>query len=138
MTQYEVRKYQEVDKDAILSFMSEVISPDEIDLKVVQNACVVFEGEKVVGMVSYEDAEDVGVIRYFIYNHYSLPDLLVNMFFSLYAEAKTSGVKRLVALVANPYAFQLFELLGFNEVTHKEDLTQVVEQDNATVMSISL
>jgi len=136
--QYEVKKYQESDQEAILAFMSEVIDTNEIDLRIVKNACIVFEEDQVVGMVSYEDVDDIGVIRYFIYNHYSLPDLLVNMFFSLYAEAKTSGIKRLVALVANPYAYQLFELLGFNEVTYNEDISHLFEQENASVMSILL
>jgi len=140
MANYEVRKYQDADIQAVLGFMSKVTDINGIDLEIVKNSSLVFDEEQVAGMVSYERIDEIGVIRYFIYNHYSLPDLLVNMFFNLYADAKKNGVERLVALVANPHAHQLFELLGFAEVAQKEkySLPHLPDSENASVMSISL
>ena len=140
MANYEIRKYQEFDRQAILAFLSKVMDIDGIDWDIVKNASLIFESGQVAGMVSYEKIEDYGVIRYFIYNHYSLPDLLVNMFFSLYAEAKKEGVNRLVALVANPHAYQLFEMLGFKEINKGEEfqLPYFSGMESASVLTISL
>jgi len=125
---------------AVLAFMSKVTDISGVNLDIVKNASIVLEDERVAGMVSYENIAGIGVIRYFIYNHYSLPDLLVNMFFGLYSEAKKAGVNRLVAMVANPHAYQLFELLGFSEVAYSEELhvSHLMEAENSAVMSINL
>jgi len=140
MANYEVRKYQDSDMQSVLAFMSKVTDINTINLDIVKNASLVFEEAEVAGMVSYENVAGIGVIRYFIYNHYSLPDLLVNMFFNLYSEAKKAGVNRLVALVAHPNAYQLFELLGFAEVAYPEelDISHLLDAENSAVMSISL
>ena len=140
MADYIVRKFEEIDIQPVLEFMSHVTDTSSVDQDILRNASLVFENEQVAGMVSYERISEMGVIRYFIYNHYSLPDLLVNMFFDLYKEARDAGITRLVAVVSNPHAYQLFELLGFTEVKHKEEfkIPQLQDFEQASVMSIQL
>ena len=89
-------------------------------------------------MVSYEKFDGLGIIRYFIYNHQINPDLLVNMFFELYASAKAAGINQLISMANQLYAYQLFELLGFIEVKKPTNLgeSDLFKDDQMRVMSI--
>ena len=135
-----VRRYEEKDLDAVVKFIKEVAMAENVDEEIVKNSILVATESSINGMVSFEMHDQVGVIRYFICDQYTMPDLLVNMFFELYANAKERGVNQLVAIASNPYAYQLFEMLGFIEIKKSIDfkISNLVDDENVSVMSIKL
>ena len=135
-----VRRYEEKDLDVVVEFIKEVAMAENVDEEIVKNSILVATDSSINGMVSFEMHEHMGVIRYFICDQYTMPDLLVNMFFELYAKAKERGINQLIAIASNPYAYQLFEMLGFIEIKKSVDfkISNLVDDENVSVMSIKL
>lgn len=140
MTQHTVKRFEASELMPVTTFMKQVMPADGIDRSVLENAVLAKNKDSLSGMVSFEKIDDLGVIRYFIYGQQVQPDLLVNMFFELYANAKSRGVSQLVSITTNPHAFQLFELLGFAEVSRPEafQLDELETGEDVRVMSIKL
>lgn len=121
-----VKHYTDEDYDVVYEFMKKASGIETVNEEIMNHSILIKKEKDVMGMVSYERFEQLGVIRYFIYNHQVNPDLLVNMFFELYASAKAAGINQLVTMVRQPYAYQLFELLGFIEIK-RDDSTEKLE-----------
>ncbi len=134
-----VKTFEAIDYDKILTFLKRVSTLDIIDEDVMKRCVFVQRGEEVVGMVSYEVFEKTGMIRYFVYDQTVTPELIINLFFRLYYEAKEAGVAQLVAIAATEYACHLFEMLGFMKTNNacSADLFDVNQAD-VSVLSIDL
>lgn len=133
-----VKHYTDEDYDVVYEFMKKASGIETVNEEIMNHSILIKKEKDVMGMVSYERFEQLGVIRYFIYNHQVNPDLLVNMFFELYASAKAAGINQLVTMVRQPYAYQLFELLGFIEIK-RDDSTEKLElfkDEQTKIMSI--
>ncbi len=133
-----VRGYMEKDYEAVINFMNRVTTLEAINQDLILNSVLIRKGNEIIGMVSFEQFNEIGIIRYFIYDHQVSPDLIVNMFFELYSKSKNCGVNQLISIVTHQYAIQLFELLGFIEIKKPSDLavTEFLQADNVRVMSI--
>lgn len=133
-----VRGYIAQDYEAVINFMNRVTTLEAINQDLILNSVLIRKGNEIIGMVSFEQFNEIGIIRYFIYDHQVSPDLIVNMFFELYSKSKNCGVNQLISIVTHQYAIQLFELLGFIEIKKPSDLavTEFLQADNVRVMSI--
>lgn len=133
-----VRGYMAQDYEAVINFMNRVTKLEAINQDLILNSVLIRKGNEIIGMVSFEQFNEIGIIRYFIYDHQVSPDLIVNMFFELYSKSKNCGVNQLISIVTHQYAIQLFELLGFIEIKKPSDLavTEFLQADNVRVMSI--
>lgn len=133
-----VRGYMAQDYEAVINFMNRVTTLEAINQDLILNSVLIRKGNEIIGMVSFEQFNEIGIIRYFIYDHQVSPDLIVNMFFELYSKSKNCGVNQLISIVTHQYAIQLFELLGFIEIKKPSDLavTEFLQADNVRVMSI--
>lgn len=133
-----VRGYMAQDYEAVINFMNRVTTLEAINQDLILNSVLIRKGNEITGMVSFEQFNEIGIIRYFIYDHQVSPDLIVNMFFELYSKSKNCGVNQLISIVTHQYAIQLFELLGFIEIKKPSDLavTEFLQADNVRVMSI--
>lgn len=135
-----VTRYTIEDYDAVCKFVKRASGVEAVNEEIIAHSILIKNDKDVIGMVSYEKFDTLGIIRYFIYNHQINPDLLVNMFFELYASAKAAGVDQLISMANQPYACQLFELLGFVEVkkpVNQED-SDLFKDHQTRVMSIKL
>lgn len=133
-----VKRYTSEDYDLVCEFVKRASGIETVNEEIIAHSVLIKNDEEVTGMVSYEKFDGLGIIRYFIYNHQINPDLLVNMFFELYASAKAAGINQLISMANQPYAYQLFELLGFIEVKKPTNLgeSDLFKDDQMRVMSI--
>ena len=138
MTDKEVKRYEAIDYDLVLEFMKKVTTLETVNPQIIEQSILIKQFDKVSGMVSFEAFDQVGIIRYFIYDQNIVPDLLVNMFFELYRSAKEKEINQLVAITSHPYARQLFELLGFVEMKKTNDLNvpDLLKNKDVQLMSI--
>ena len=134
-----VKAYDVMDYERLRAFLKRVTTLDEIDERVLKCCSFIERNEQIIAMVSYEMFDDIGMVRYFIYDQTVTAELIINMFFSLYYEAKEGGVKQLVAVASTQDACQLFEMLGFSLSTNtklRDGLN--IDNDDVSILSIDL
>ena len=138
ITGKEVKRYEAADYDHVLDFMKRVTTLETVNDEIIEQSILIKESDKVTGMVSFESFDQIGMIRYFIYDQHIVPDLLVNMFFELYRCAKEKEINQLVAIASHPYARQLFEVLGFVEIKKTTDISvpDLLKDEEVQLMSI--
>lgn len=138
ITGKEVKRYEAADYDHVLDFMKRVTTLETVNDEIIEQTILIKESDKVTGMVSFESFDQIGMIRYFIYDQHIVPDLLVNMFFELYRCAKEKEINQLVAIASHPYARQLFEVLGFVEIKKTTDINvpDLLKDEEVQLMSI--
>ena len=138
ITGKEVKRYEAADYDHVLDFMKRVTTLETVNDEIIEQSILIKESDKVTGMVSFESFDQIGMIRYFIYDQHIVPDLLVNMFFELYWCAKEKEINQLVAIASHPYARQLFEVLGFVEIKKTTDINvpDLLKDEEVHLMSI--
>ena len=138
ITGKEVKRYEAADYDHVLDFMKRVTTLETVNDEIIEQSILIKESDKVTGMVSFESFDQIGMIRYFIYDQHIVPDLLVNMFFELYRFAKEKEINQLVAIASHPYARQLFEVLGFVEIKKTTDINvpDLLKDEEVQLMSI--
>ena len=138
ITGKEVKRYEAADYDHVLDFMKRVTTLETVNDEIIEQSILIKESDKVNGMVSFESFDQIGMIRYFIYDQHIVPDLLVNMFFELYRCAKEKEINQLVAIASHPYARQLFEVLGFVEIKKTTDINvpDLLKDEEVQLMSI--
>ena len=138
ITGKEVKRYEAPDYDHVLDFMKRVTTLETVNDEIIEQSILIKESDKVTGMVSFESFDQIGMIRYFIYDQHIVPDLLVNMFFELYRCAKEKEINQLVAIASHPYARQLFEVLGFVEIKKTTDINvpDLLKDEEVQLMSI--
>ena len=138
ITGKEVKRYEAADYDHVLDFMKRVTTLETVNDGIIEQSILIKESDKVTGMVSFESFDQIGMIRYFIYDQHIVPDLLVNMFFELYRCAKEKEINQLVAIASHPYARQLFEVLGFVEIKKTTDISvpDLLKDEEVQLMSI--
>ena len=133
-----VKGYDVEDYEIVFDFMKKVTTLEAINEDIVAHSVLIKKENKIIGMVSFERFDEIGIIRYFIYDYQVSPDLIVSMFFELYAKAKKLGINQLISIASHQYGRQLFELLGFIEIkkTSHSELSDLLKEDNVRVMSI--
>ena len=126
MTDKEVKRYEAIDYDLVLEFMKKVTTLETVNPQIIEQSILI------------KQFDQVGIIRYFIYDQNIVPDLLVNMFFELYRSAKEKEINQLVAITSHPYARQLFGLLGFVEMkkTSNLNIPELLKLEDVQLMSI--
>ena len=126
MNDREVKRYEATDYDQVIEFIERVSNVQTINQEIIEQSILVKQAHRIDAMVSFEIFNQIGMLRYFIYDQSVVPELLVNMF------------NQLVAIAPNIYAQQLFELLGFKEIKKKGHLMlpDLLKSDDIQLMSI--
>lgn len=138
MKNIEVKRYEASDYNQVIEFIQRVSNVKTINQEIIEKSILIKKDNEIDAMVSFEIFDQIGMLRYFIYNQNVVPELLVNMFFELYKSAKEKQINQLVAIAPHTYACQLFELLGFTEIKKKNhlELPDLLKSDDVQVMSI--
>ncbi|MCL1990795.1 MAG: hypothetical protein FWG67_07905 [Defluviitaleaceae bacterium] len=131
-----VEGYTQPDEASVIHFIRKVQAHRQPEMEIIKRSVLIKDGLEVVGMVSYESHDDLGMIRYLLYDaRVAGVDIIVEMFFELYKKAYEKGIKKLTAQIPSQEVGTLFELLGFEAVGGRASF-----QGNAAdvVMSIAL
>jgi len=135
-----VVKCEEEKRAQVVAFIRKAQPDFEPDLDVLARSILIIDMENIVGMVSYGKHDNMGIIRYFLYDAcLTGTDLIVQLFFELYRQAYSEGVTRLVAGIPTASVKHLFELLGFTTFDHELPPTlKELLSEKSEVMTINL
>lgn len=105
-------------KDAY-GFLNSVPSIKSIDDNILKNAVIVFDDSKVIGSISFEEYDYIGLIRYFVFKKNLSNTVLINLLEQLINNAKSLNLQKLVCVADNSEIRSLFEELGFTQLNKK-------------------
>ena len=110
--------YTEQDAAMVVAFIRKVQTDAEPDHAILKRSVLIKDDNDIVGMVSYVSLDNMGVIRYFLYDaRIAGTDLIALMFMTLYKNAHADGIKQIAAQAPNKEVGNLFQMLGFSEVS---------------------
>ena len=96
-----------------LDFLVSVPSIENVDVSILNNACVAMDNGSLVGCISYEEFGSVGLIRYFVFKKaLDLNDLTL-LIDKLKEEAINNSMKEFVCIAENNQIKELFTSLDF-------------------------
>lgn len=99
--------------DKTKEFLSSVPSIENIDEIILKNACVVNQGDSLVGCISYEEFGYVGLIRYFVFKKALDIKNLNNLVRELELNALDNNLKEFICIAENDQIKDLFTSLDF-------------------------
>ena len=102
-----------------VEFLRSVPSIESVDDKILKNACIAIEDERIVGCISYEEFSDKGLIRYFVFKKVLDMSYLDRLLNKLKENAKSNKIKEFVCVAESEQIKELFTNLCFNEIDDK-------------------
>ena len=99
-----------------IDFLKTVPSIESIDEKILNNACIASEDDRIVGCISYEEYGMKGLIRYFVFKKALDMSYLDSLLDELKKNALKNEIKEFVCLAESDQIKDLFKGLDFNEV----------------------
>ncbi len=112
----QVEKINESSLKEVIEFLSSVPSIDKIDESILQNACIAYDEDKIVGCISFEEFSDKGLIRYFVFKKMLSLEYLEELLRVLEDHAKEIGLKMLVCIAECSQIEELFQSLEFKTI----------------------
>ena len=102
-----------------IDFLRSVPSIENIDNKILKNACIALDDDKIVGCISYEEYSSKGLIRYFVFKKALDLDYLDQLVEKLKENALMNNIKEFVCVAENEQIKELFSNLDFMDVKEK-------------------
>ena len=102
-----------------IDFLRSVPSIESVDDKILKNACVAVEEDKIVGCISYEEFGNKGLIRYFVFKKILDMSYLDSLINKLKENAINNNIDEFVCVAESDQIKELFKNLEFNEITNK-------------------
>jgi N-acetylglutamate synthase-like GNAT family acetyltransferase len=106
----------EVYEEMAVDFLANIPSVDRIDPEVVRNAVILTDGNKVLGILSYEKFNAYGLIRYFIFKSMINNTDILSLVETLIEQALKDGIDNLFSVVNKKEIEEFFSDLGFGKV----------------------
>lgn len=103
-------------KSLAKKFLLSVPSIKEIDEDVFSNAILVLDDNNIVGSIAYEEFNDAGLIRYFVFKKILSESLVKELFLNLENKARENKIVRLFCVVDDKNIESLFLGLDFSYV----------------------
>lgn len=94
-------------------FLACVPSIEKIDDKILKNAVLAIDNNKIIGCVSFEEYDSIGLIRYFVFKKALSNEFLNSLIDMLEENAIKSDIDKLVCIADNKQIEDLFIGLGF-------------------------
>lgn len=114
-----VEKINESSLKEVKEFLSSVPSIDQVDETILNNACIAYDEDKIVGCISFEKFSDKGLIRYFVFKKVLSLDYLEELLNVLEQRAKEEDLKMLVCIAECSQIEELFKSLEFQAISDK-------------------
>jgi hypothetical protein len=103
-----------------VDFLKSVPSIESVDDKILKNACIALEEDRIVGCISYEEFSDKGLIRYFVFKKILDMSYLDDLLDKLKENAINNNIKEFVCVAESEQIKELFKNLDFNEINDKQ------------------
>ena len=100
-------------------FLLGVSSIDSIDDRILKNAVIALENDKIVGCISFEEYDRFGLIRYFVFKKILSNDFLDVLISKLVINAGIMDLKKLICVADSEQIFDLFINLGFEQINNQ-------------------
>ncbi|MCK9536145.1 MAG: hypothetical protein M0R05_00930 [Bacilli bacterium] len=115
----EIVSVDDNNKSNVIEFLKEISLVSDINEEVVMNGEFVYDNQ-VVGMLSFEEFNNNGLVRYFIFRQSITDDLVYQLFNRIVDKAKGKGIKSLIAIVVKREAKLIFKRIGFYEISNND------------------
>lgn len=112
----EIISVNKENKQMVMNFLNELAIINDVNEDVVLNGEFVYEEDKIIGFLSFEEFNKIGLIRYFIFKKVVEPEVVKELFHKLNIKAKEKGIDNLITLVVKEEAVKVFQELGFDFV----------------------
>lgn len=100
-------------------FLSSVPSIDKIDEKILSNAVLAIDNNKIIGCISFEEYDSIGLIRYFVFKKAMSNEFLDTLVDKLEENAIKFSIDKLVCIADSKQIEDLFIGLGFYLIDEK-------------------
>lgn len=110
----------------VYDFLKSVPSINNVDERILKNASILFDDDKVIGCISFEEYDSIGLVRYFVFKK-NLSVLVLNkMLDNLVKNAKGRNLLKLVCVADNDQIEELFKELDFELITKRIYLNEEI------------
>ncbi|GEM_PF-787235 len=116
----EIIAVNENNKEEVVNFLKNISLVHDINEEVVMNGEYVLDGE-IVGLLSFEEFNRIGLVRYFIFKKEVKEKVILELFRRVVEKAARKGIRSLLSLVVKKEAVAVFKGLGFHEIA-KDDV----------------
>lgn len=116
----EIISVDQNNKENVINFLRDISLIHDINEDVVMNGEYVIDGE-IVGLLSFEEFNRFGLIRYFIFRKEVKEEVIFELFKKIIEKASKKGITALLSLVVKKDAVDIFKSLGFYEID-KDDV----------------
>lgn len=127
-----IEKINEFNKKMLEEFIKRIPSIKEIEEDILDNMFIVRNDANVLGMISYENYIDKGLIRYFIFQKDVEFDDLKMLFKKMELKAIEDKIKYLITVIEEKELMYFFERLEFNRI----DINKIYLFETALVDTI--
>lgn len=100
-------------------FLSGVPSIEKIDEHILSNAVLAFDNNKIIGCISFEEYDSIGLIRYFVFKKAMPNEVLCELLDKLESNALKFNINKLVCIADSKQIEDLFIGLGFFVIEEK-------------------
>ena len=102
-------------KDAY-NFLCSVPSITDVDVDILNNGVIVMDDDRVIGSISFELYDNIGLIRYFVFKKNLPNSILCDLLERLEANARLLKLNSLVCVADNVQIENLFKELNFFKI----------------------
>ncbi|XMB67570.1 hypothetical protein RI065_03335 [Mycoplasmatota bacterium zrk1] len=114
-------------KESVIEFLEQIPTVESIDDDVVENASVLFEDDKVLGILSYEKFTNYGLIRYFIFKSVISNEHIFELLNDVIESARSNDIDSLFSVINKKEIENFFGELGFDKVDKSKF---VIDEEN--------
>ena len=111
-----IENVNEFNKKMVDTFIKRIPTIIEVEDDILQNMLVIRNDNSVLGIISYENYLDKGLIRYFIFQKDVLFDDLILLFNRMKNKAIQDNIKKLITVIEEEELILFFQKLGFKKI----------------------
>lgn len=116
-------KLTEVNEDNfndVEDFLRNVATINDINKSIVENAVIIKDEDEIIGILSFEEFGQLGLIRYFIFKKAVKEDIVIELLEEVSKKAKSKGIKCFITLVMKDEIVNIFRSLGFVSIKSRD------------------
>lgn len=117
----EIKKVNDENINEVVSFLESLLVIKDINVSVVFNGSFVVDEDEIIGFLSFEEFNDIGLIRYFVFKKIVPKKVIEELFQRVCENAKEKSINVLITMVVKDDAIKVFKDLGF-EIADKNDV----------------